>query len=246
MAGGRLEGRRVLVTGAASGMGEAAARLFAAEGARLALVDISAEKLAVVASETGQLGVPTDVASEASVQAAVQQAVEAMGGLDGVVNAAGILAHRAFEDTDAATFQRVVGVNLAGPFNVCRAALRHLRASGAGAIVNIASLSGVRPVPGMAVYSATKAGLLAMSEALSGEVGPQVRVNVICPGIIRTPMTDFMWGEGAAGDAGVAKLVKLGRPGEPSEVAEAALFLISDKASFVNAANLIVSGGHVR
>ena len=246
MAEGRLQGRRVLVTGAASGMGEAVARLFAAEGARLALLDIAAERLAAVAAETGQTGVPADVASEGSVQAAVATAAEALGGLDGVVNAAGVLAHRSFADTDAATFQRVVGVNLAGPFNVCRAALAHLKRSGRGAIVNIASLSGVRPVPGMAVYSATKAGLIAMSEALSGEVGPEVRVNVICPGIIRTPMTDFMWANGSAGDQGVAKLVQVGRAGEPKEVAEAALFLISDKASFVNAANLIVSGGHVR
>jgi NAD(P)-dependent dehydrogenase (short-subunit alcohol dehydrogenase family) len=246
MAAGRLEGRRVLVTGAASGMGEAIARLFAAEGAQLALLDISAEKLAEVGRATGQLALPTDVASEASVQAAVDRAAATLGGLDAVVNAAGVLAHRRFEDTDAATFQKIIGVNLAGPFNVCRAALPHLRRSGAGAVVNIASLSAVRPVPGMAVYSASKAALLAMSEALSGEVGPQVRVNVICPGIIRTPMTDFMWGEGAGGDEGVRKLVKLERPGEPAEVAEAALFLVSDKASFVNAANLIVSGGHVR
>ena len=236
----------MLVTGAASGMGEAVARLFAAEGARLALIDVSAEKLAQVGRDVGQFAVTTDVSSETSVQAAVEGAVEVLGGLDGVVNAAGVLAHRTFEETDVATFQRLVGVNLAGPFNVCRAALPHLRRSGAGAIVNVASLSGVRPVPGMAVYSATKAALIAMSEALSGEVGPQVRVNVICPGIIRTPMTDFMWAEGQSGDMGVAKLVKLGRAGEPAEVAEAALFLISDKASFVNAANLIVSGGHVR
>lgn len=246
MTQGRLEGRRVLVTGAASGMGKAIAQLFAAEGARLALLDISEAALASVADETGQTAIPTDVASEDSVRAAVARAVEVMGGLDGVVNAAGILVRRRFEDTDAAAFQRLLGVNLGGPFNVCRAALPHLRSSGNAAIVNIASLSAVRPVPGMAVYSGTKAGLLAMSEALSGEVGPEVRVNVICPGIIHTPMTDYLWGENGPGDAGFAKQIQVGRAGDPAEIAEAALFLISDRASFVNAANLVVSGGHVR
>jgi NAD(P)-dependent dehydrogenase (short-subunit alcohol dehydrogenase family) len=243
---GRLAGRRVLVTGAASGMGEAIARLFAAEGARLALLDIAADALAAVASQTGQTALVCDVSSEGSVTAAVDRAVEALGGLDAVVNAAGVLHHGRFEETDAAAFARVVGVNLAGPYNVCRAALPHLRKAGGASIVNIASLSAVRPVPGMAVYSATKAGLLAMSEALSGEVGPQVRVNVICPGVIRTPMTQFMWGEGGPGDAGLARSIQVGRAGEPSDIAEAALFLTSDKAAFVNAANLLVTGGHVR
>lgn len=240
----RLAGRRLVLTGAASGMGEGIARLFTDEGATLFLLDVQAERLDRVADELGQARRLCDVSNEQQVGDTIAAAAETMGGIDGLLNVAGILLRGGVVETDYAAFQRVVAVNLAGPFLTSRAAIPHLKASGRGTIVNIASLAGVKPQPGMTAYSATKAGLIAMSQAMSGDVGPEVRVNVICPGVIETPMTDFMWKPGSNYD--LTKAISLGRPGTPLDIAQAALFLTSHDSAFVNGANLIVSGGHYR
>lgn len=240
----RLAGRRLVLTGAASGMGEAMARLFAAEGATLFLLDVQEHRLTQVAGELCQAWRICDVSNEQQVNEAMAAAAKAMGGFDGLLNVAGILLRGGIMDGDFADFQRVVAVNLAGPYLTCRAAIPFLKASGRGTIVNIASLAGVKPQPGMTAYSATKAGLIALSQAMSGDVGPEVRVNVICPGVIETPMTDFMRDNGSNYD--LAKAVAVGRAGTPLEVAQAALFLTSGESSFVNGTNLVVSGGHYR
>jgi NAD(P)-dependent dehydrogenase (short-subunit alcohol dehydrogenase family) len=240
---GQLQGRRIIVTGAASGMGAAIARLFAREGARLALLDISENALGAIAEETGQLAVPTDVSDERSVEAAVKGAIAAFGGLDGLVNAAGVLVKTPVVEMSTADFDKLISVNLRGPFLTCRTAIPHLQASGAGVIVNIASLAAVRPGAQLAVYSATKAGLLALSEALVGELGPDVRINVISPGLIRTAMTEYIWK--GRNDDEVSLNRQIRRPGEPEEIAETALFLMSRQSSYVSGANLVVSGGHL-
>ncbi|MBV2149112.1 SDR family oxidoreductase [Sphingobium sp. AS12] len=242
----RLAGRHILVTGAGAGMGAAVARLFAAEGAALALLDINADALADVAEETGQLAIPCDVSSEQAVEDAVALSVRKLGGLDGLVNVAGVLINKPVAETSFADFQNLVGINLGGPFLTCRAALPHLHAAKAATIVNVASLSGLRSIPNMAVYTATKAGLVAFGEALSGELGPNVRLNTVCPGIIRTAMTDFMFENGHEAGEAMKKLIRLGRPGTPEEVAQACLYLTSDEASFVSGATLPVTGGHFR
>ena len=226
-------------------MGEAIARLFSQEGARLSLFDLNADVLGTIAKETGQLSFAGDVTIEADVRSYIRETAQALGGIDGLVNSAGILLTKPLVETAWNEFQKIVSVNLGGPFLTCREALPFLQQSGHGTIVNIASLAGIHPMPSMSVYSATKAGLVALTEALSGEAGPHVRVNAICPGIIRTPMTRFMWDQDEeAGNANVRALVQLGRAGEPSEIAEAALYLSSDLASFVSGARLTVSGGH--
>jgi NAD(P)-dependent dehydrogenase (short-subunit alcohol dehydrogenase family) len=241
----RLTGRRIVITGAASGMGEGIATLFAAEGARLLLLDVQQDRLNEVASATGQLGRICDVTNEAEVAAAIDFSVAEFGGIDGLVNVAGILLRERVVDTDYASFQRLLAINLGGPFLTCRAALPHLEAAGRSTILNISSLSGVRSQPNMASYTATKAGLIGFTEALSGEVSPNVRVNVICPGVIRTPMTSFMFDDGAPGSDG-ASMTKAGRVGTPEDIARAALFLTSHESDFISASNLIVSGGHIR
>lgn len=238
----RLCGRRIVVTGAASGMGDAIARLFVREGARVALLDVN-PKVRETADALGQFGVVADVASEGSVNAAIEQAQAALGGLDGVVNAAGVLHRATIEDTDFAAFQKIVGVNLAGPFLVCRAALPHLRQAPRATIVNIASLAGLQGFPSMSVYSASKAGLIRMSEALSGEVGPTIRINCICPGVIRTPMTAYMF-DGDQ-DFQAEKRIQVGRPGEPLDIAQAALYLSSEESAFVAGTTLTVAGGRL-
>ncbi len=240
----RLAGRRLVLTGAASGMGEGIARLFAAEGAHLFLLDLQEERLKQVADDIGQPWRTCDVSNEQHVNDAIAAAAVEMGGIDGLLNVAGILLHGGITDADYAAFQRVVAVNLAGPFLTCRAAMPHLKATGSGTIVNVASLAGVKPQPGLTAYTATKAGLIAMSQAMSGDVGPEVRVNIISPGVIQTPMTDFMWNKGV--DYDLSQITALGRVGTPLDVAQAALFLTSHDSSFVNGANLIVSGGHYR
>lgn len=243
--GGRLEGRRIIVTGAASGMGEGVAALFAAEGARLVLLDVAEERLAKVAAQTGQLARCCDVSDERQVDEAIAFAAEAMGGIDGLVNVAGILVAKPVAQTSWQDFQRLVAINLGGPFLTCRAALPFLSQADQATIVNVSSLSGVRSQPRMAVYSATKAGLVAFSEALSGELPTNVRINSICPGVIRTPMVDFMF-DGDESEEQVAKTIRVGRLGTPQDVAEACLYLSSPASAFVSAANLTVTGGHFR
>ena len=238
----RLQGRRVVVTGAASGMGECIARFFVHEGAQVALLDIN-PKVMTIAGEIGQTGIETDVSSEASVNAAIEAAAIAMGGIDGVVNAAGILHRTTLEETDFALFQRVVGVNLAGPFLICRAALPHLRQAPRATIVNISSLAGLKGYPTMSGYAATKGGLIRFTEALMGEVGPTIRVNCICPGVIRTAMTEDMFQGNHAYDP--EGHIQVGRVGAPLDIAQTALFLTSDESGFISGEALPVSGGRL-
>jgi len=238
----RLKGRRIVVTGAASGMGEGISRFFVHEGARVTLLDINPNVL-TIAEELGQTGIVTDVSSEASVNAAITQAAKAMDGIDGVINSAGILQHTTLEDTDFATFQRIVGVNLAGPFLICKAALPHLRAAPRATIVNISSLAGLHGYPTMSVYAATKGALIRFTESLMGEVGPTIRVNCICPGIIRTAMTEYMFRSNQPFEP--ENRIQVGRVGTPLDIAQTALFLTSDESAFISGEALPVSGGRL-
>ena len=238
----RLKGRRIVVTGAASGMGEGISRFFVHEGARVTLLDINPNVL-TIAEELGQTGIVTDVSSETSVNAAITQAAKAMDGIDGVINSAGILQHTTLEDTDFATFQKIVGVNLAGPFLICKAALPHLRAAPRATIVNISSLAGLHGYPTMSVYAATKGALIRFTESLMGEVGPTIRVNCICPGIIRTAMTEYMFQSNQPFEP--ENRIQVGRVGTPLDIAQTALFLTSDESAFISGEALPVSGGRL-
>lgn len=237
----RLAGRRIVVTGAASGMGEATARLFAREGAKLSLLDISGEAVAALARELNCVSHRVDVMDEAEVGAAIEASAAELGGLDGVVNAAGILVSKPIEETDLSTFHRIVGVNLQGPFLICKAALPHLRKEARATIVNVASLAGLRGYAGLGIYASSKGGLVRFSEALASEVGPTVRVNVICPGLIRTPMTGHMLNGNT--EARLASSLPLGRIGELIDVANTALFLTSEELAFITGVTLRVDGG---
>lgn len=243
--GERLKGRKIVITGAASGMGAGIARLFAAEGARLALLDITEDKLQAIADELSQIALCCDVSSEEAVESAIKAAAKAMNGIDGLVNVAGILVRKPVRETSFEEFNRLARVNLAGPFLTCRAALPHLEQAEFGTIVNVASLAGLRSQPGMAVYSATKAGLVAFTEAFSGELGPTVRVNAVCPGVIQTPMIDFMF-EDDAPHVPVETLNRAGRPGTPDDIAKVCLFLSTQESAFMSSASLAVTGGHFR
>ena len=242
----RLAGRRVLVTGAASGIGLATARLFQREGARVAMLDRDGATLTKAAGD-GAATLVCDVAEEGQVRAAVAQAAVALGGLDGVVNSAGIDLMRPFEQMTAAEWARVMAVDLTGPMLVCHAALPALRQAGRGTIVNIASGAGLRPLEHRTAYCAAKAGLVMFGKTLAVDLAAdRIRVNAICPGIIDTPLFRSSWAGAADPEAELARILEryvIQRPGEPEEIAQAALYLTSDESSFVTGAALAVDGG---
>jgi NAD(P)-dependent dehydrogenase (short-subunit alcohol dehydrogenase family) len=235
----RLDGRKILITGGASGIGRATAHLFLREGAEVAVLDRSA-------GLHDGLFVPVDVADPASVQQAVRSAESALGGFDGVVNAAGIFSAAGLSDTTADLFSRTLAVNLMGTFLVIQAAAPILLASGkAATIVNLGSGVGITPTgPGSTAYVASKGGVIAMTKALAMELAPSVRVNVVCPGMVETPMTQgFLRNASGEVEPALANRYALRRPASPEEIAAAILFLTSDESSFVTGITLPVDGG---
>ncbi len=238
---GRLNGQRAIVTGAAAGIGAGIARRFAAEGAAVAAIDIDDAGAASVARETGGHAFACDVADPGAVARAVGEAVAALGGLDIVVNAAGILIRQPFETIGPDQWQRLFEINLRGPALVIRAALPALRAAEDAAIVNIASLSALRPSPGTTAYAATKAGLLMLGKCLAEELAP-IRVNTICPGIVETAMTAGFMADPAT-RARIAQANALHMVGQPHDIAAAALFLASAEARFMTGTQMVIDGG---
>ena len=233
---GRLRGRRILITGAASGIGQRTAQLFAADGAALTLLDCDRKRLASVARETGGTAVEADVTQESSVIRAVEQGAGAMGGIDGVVNAAGIVIHGSVLDVGLADWKLVLDVNLTGTYIVVRCCLPWLVKAPFATIVNIASGQGLLPNnPGMTAYAASKGGVVNLTRALAAELAPSIRVNSVCPGMVDTPMT--------AGLERDLDRYALGRIAEPLEIAQSILFLTATESSFVTGAALAVDGG---
>lgn len=239
----RLGGRHVLITGAGSGIGRATARLLAAHGARLALLDRIADAVREVAQPLGAFHAAVDVADEAAVRETVAAAARAMGdALDGVVNCAGMAIPAPLGDTRLEDWNRVLAVNLTGPFLVCREALPWLLRRPCASIVNVSSGSALLPV-GMAIssYVASKAGLVAMTKSLASELGPKVRANAVCPGAVDTPLLPDVLRVKAQDPAQSPYSLK--RIASPEEIAQANLYLVSDESSYVTDAALAVDGG---
>ncbi|MBI1736383.1 MAG: SDR family oxidoreductase [Candidatus Rokubacteria bacterium] len=239
----RLAGRRVLVTGAASGIGLAVARTFQREGARVAMLDRDGHRL----KEAGGVAVVADVADERQVEDAVERAAAALGGLDGVVNCAGIDLVRDFEAMTPAEWSRVMAVDLTGPMLVCHAALPALKQAGRGTIVNVASGAALRPLENRTAYCAAKAGLVMFSKTLAVDLARyEIRVNAICPGIIDTPMFRSSWEGAADPQAELGRILDryvIKRIGDPDDIANAALYLTGDESKFVTGIALAVDGG---
>jgi 3-oxoacyl-[acyl-carrier protein] reductase len=240
---GLLADRTAIVTGGGQGIGLAIARTLVAHGARVTIADLDGERAIEAAGALGPAarGIACDVTDEDDMTALVDGAVAAWGGLDVLVNNAGITRDASLRKMTLADFQAVVTVHLQGTWLGIRAASEVMRAAGSGSIVNISSMSGKVGNPGQTNYSAAKAGIVGMTKAAAKELAHHgVRVNAIQPGLIRTPMTEAMTPEAYAATAAT---IPMRRAGEPEEVANVVAFLASDLASYLTGAVLEVSGG---
>lgn len=238
----------VLVTGAASGFGEATARRFAAEGARVVIVDLHAEKAAAVAASLGAgnaIGVRADVSLRADIDAAIATTCEVFGVPDIVINNAGYT-HRngPLLDVDEATFDRVFAVNVKSIYNMVQAVVPAMRDNGGGVMLNVGSVAGIRPRPGLTWYNASKGAANILSKSLAVELAPwKIRVNAICPVMGVTGMLEDFMGMPDTPENRQKYLgsIPLGRFCEPDDVAEAALYLAG--ADYITGVSLPVDGG---
>jgi len=240
---GRLDGKVALITGAARGQGEAEARRFVAEGARVLLTDVLDEQGAAVAAELADRAAyrHLDVTSEDEWIAAVADAEERFGPVSVLVNNAGILDFAPIHKQDVARFRQVLDVNLVGTLIGMKTVVPSMRRAGGGSIINISSNAGIVGLPTAAAYVSSKWAVRGLSKTAALDLGAVgVRVNSVHPGGINTPMTDF----GGGGDeSGWAKALPLARMGRPEEVANVVTFLASDEASYVTGAEWSVDGG---
>ncbi|MGW2650777.1 SDR family NAD(P)-dependent oxidoreductase [Streptomyces sp. NPDC001393] len=232
----RLAGRRVLITGAASGIGRATAELFAAEGAALTLLDRDVAGLEKTSQATGAHAFGADVTDETAVAQAVQDGASAMGGIDGIVNVAGVYLLGSAHDVSTEDFRRVIEVNLIGAYTIVRNCLPWLSEAESATIVNVSSGAGLLSnAPNLSAYSASKGGVVALTRSLAAEFAPAIRVNSVCPGLVETPL-------GLGSGANSANYA-LKRMADPVEIAQAILFMTSSESSYVTGAALAVDGG---
>jgi NAD(P)-dependent dehydrogenase (short-subunit alcohol dehydrogenase family) len=237
-----LEGKGVLVTGGASGIGAATAERFLEEGAKVCVLDRDAKARAQIARRLPRLSgaLAGDVASLGEVRAAFAEAVRLMGGVDVLINNAGISVRHAFLDITPEEWDKVIAVNLTGVFYVAQTAARHMMERGGGVILQTASTNGIVGYPWYADYNATKAGVIALTRAMALELAPKVRVNAVAPGYVLTPMqraeyTDAMLDE-------VNRKIPLRRHAKPEEIAALFAFLASDDAAYITGHVQVIDG----
>jgi 3-oxoacyl-[acyl-carrier protein] reductase len=242
----RLSGKIAVVTGGGSGFGAGICRRFAAEGARLVLVDVRPDEAAAVAREIDAVFVEGDVATDVDARRMVRTAVDRFGRLDVLVNNAGVpQPPTSIVDTTEAAFDRLMAVNAKAIFLAAKHAVPIMRAQGGGVVLNTVSVAAIRPRPHLAAYNASKGAALVLTRSLAIELAPDnIRVNAVCPGPGDTPMlATFVGGESEADRQAFLSTIPLGRLCTPADIAEAMVFLASDEAGFITGAVLEVDGG---
>jgi 2-hydroxycyclohexanecarboxyl-CoA dehydrogenase len=242
-----LRGRAAIITGGASGIGRTTAEYFRREGIRLVLADRSADALEAVRAELAAQGAEVvtatvDVRSYDECEGLVARAVDAFGGVDILVNSAGISgAPLMFTETSPADWAELIGINLVGTLNCCKAVSRHMIARGGGRIVNLGSEAGKANEKRIVVYGATKGGVIALTKGLAVELGRhQITVNAVCPGVTMTPMNAALTPEM---EREWARMYPLGRLGRAEDIAPLITFLAAPEASWITAQAISVSGG---
>lgn len=249
---GILAGRKVVITGGGAGIGLSTARKLVREGAAVALLDLDGSAAIAAAKELQNeggkaFGVAADVTDAASMDRAIAAASEALGGIDGLFNNAGIAGFGSVHESTPESWQRIWAVNVTGTFLASRAVLPQMIAQGRGSIVNVGSVAGVIGIPGMAAYCAAKGAIVNLSRQMAAEYAKYgVRVNCVSPGTIaETAMGKSLLGSDTSEEAMNKRLAKypIGRFGKPEEIADAVVFLLSDAASFCVGSNLAVDGG---
>jgi NAD(P)-dependent dehydrogenase (short-subunit alcohol dehydrogenase family) len=244
---GRLGGKVAVITGAASGIGRASARRFAAEGALVCVADLADEPGKQVADELGGLFVHADVTDSAEVERMYQQAAERFGGIDVLFNNAGISPPDDVSvlDTSLEAWRRVQDVNLTSVFLCCQKGIPYLLRRGGGSVVNTASFVAVMGAATSQIsYTASKGGVLALSRELGVQFARDgVRVNALCPGPVNTPLLQELFAKDPERAARRLVHLPMGRFAEAEEIAAAACFLASDDASYITASTFLVDGG---
>ncbi|GGU17759.1 glucose 1-dehydrogenase [Lentzea flava] len=239
----RLDGKIALITGAARGQGAAAARRFAAEGAKVMLTDVLDDQGKELAAELGAEYCHLDVSDEDGWAEAVAVTISTFGDITVLVNNAGILHFSALAETTLADYQRVIGINQVGTFLGMRAVVESMTRAGGGSIVNVSSVEGLGGMPYLVAYTASKFAIRGMTKVAAMELGQHgIRVNSVHPGAINTPMVGEALGR-PIDISPIGKKVALRRVGQPDDVANVVLFLASDESAYCSGAEFVVDGG---
>ena len=238
-----LKNKRVIITGGGSGIGQATARRFAEEGARVVIFDINEAALAETAKLLpGLAGTHVvDVSDEASVKAGFAAVDASLGGLDVLISNAGVSVRNRFVDTDFAQWRKVLGVNLDGMFLCCREAVRRMEKQRSGVILMTASTNGMEGHQFYTDYNVSKAGVILLGRTIALECAPWLRINSICPGYVLTPMQKAEYTEEALAE--VNEGIPMKRHAEPAEVAALFAFLASDEAKYITGQHIPIDGG---
>jgi len=246
----RLDGKVALVTGASKGIGEAMARGLAEFGARVVLSSRKQDAIDSVAGEfkangLEATGIAANMGSIDDIQSLVDQTVEVYGGIDIIINNAAVNpVFGPLQNTDERAFDKIIDVNLKGPFELCKKAYPIMKQRGGGSIIHISSIGGLTPETGIGIYSASKAAIISMTKAMAQDWGADnIRSNAICPGLIKTKFSEALWNDESSFDRFVNR-IPLGRIGEPGDITGLAVYLASAASAYCSGGVYMVDGGY--